>query len=1109
MVAFDQGDNNDWILSGWRETNLTGQVEKVRRPLLFKGNPFATAIGAESIPIPSDNSLFEIRYDGFGRQVSIEENSPGFSQQELTRTRYFPLAIETRDAEQLKPGIHAKAFQRVEFDGHGRSIKTASHIENPIANDIITTVKYSPTGEPVNITRQHAGGTYRRSMEFDTLGRLMVNKEPNTGNNWRYVWDDAGRLVGTSDARGCGENFHYDGLGRLIGEDYSPCLASQAAYTPPNFVTDQVTGEGFETFYRYDRYEPDQISPEPSFNDESRFAKGNLVSVSDRGSHTRFNYDARGRVRRISRQVAKPEGVDSASPYAPHWFTSRLDYDLGDRLTRRTTGVDVAELLLNGSSEERYAYSPRGQLFGINSSYGAIVKSITYDPDGAPKQIVYGDRRSTTANFDYDSRRRLTRYKLVTPYSPVLQQLPIIHFDYRFSTYDEVGNPLMIEDQSSPPRLPSEASPVRTRQMQYDDLYRLTQIDSAYSNSSGIAPWRSPFDAEISAGDRHPLPLRALPTRIKQQTFNYDGLGNLTASSDDLSARYDRSLGSNLGYGTLNNGPNQLRSGEGLQVLYDAAGNLTELKLERPGSCPTGAADQCTQWFAYDWDEVGQLARARRWDFDGNTLRPPAAPDAPPSEQPLSDALPSEKPLSDALPSEKPSWDLNYAYSQGARVRKSATDPADLTQHTLEVFDTLRLEHTPFDPVDGSYTVKPDNVQVYPGGMAHAFWDAAIVMHLIVGDHLGSSSVVINHDTSKLVERTTYQPYGAVESDYRPDKWKSFREPYKFTGKEEDIEVGATYFGARYYQPYLGRFMSADPLTIHGLGSDLNPYAYVGGHVTSAVDPLGLRMDEVPCTGGESACYEIIDEPPSNRPQDASMQADRGEAMASRADTRQPTSFVRGDVSTSSPPQKSSVGAKWQRAVKQGLIEGAKAGAWALVDPFMVHRTFVNDGLTVFDPSASTVSKGVAGGGIVLSFIPLVGELKIPAIRLARIFTSAASSAELAHEISSIGGPGFGQTIAILETSEGVRLAGGGGRDLSVAQRIYAITHGLVPVKLARAHAEWTVLEGALANGLNPLRGVTTIGICFTCAEQLPTAFGFVIEAIEGERAFTVLPAAR
>jgi RHS repeat-associated protein len=101
--------------------------------------------------------------------------------------------------------------------------------------------------------------------------------------------------------------------------------------------------------------------------------------------------------------------------------------------------------------------------------------------------------------------------------------------------------------------------------------------------------------------------------------------------------------------------------------------------------------------------------------------------------------------------------------------------------------------------------------------------------------------------TSELVERTTYEAYGNTESDYRPGRWKNFHEDYKFTGKEEDIEVGLQFFGYRYYAPALNRWISADPLTIHGLGADLNAYAYVNGHVLKATDPLGLCPKNTSC----------------------------------------------------------------------------------------------------------------------------------------------------------------------------------------------------------------------------------------------------------------------
>nr|WP_256327749.1 RHS repeat-associated core domain-containing protein [Nitrosospira sp. Nl5] len=883
VLNFDLEAGDKWSLSGWEQRNAADKVINTRRSWLFFGDPTRVATQAISPQVPQENVSFEHRYDDFGRAVSLWK-AGGATSHELLRKAYFPLATETRDAEQLKAGPHGSAFARSEIDGFGRTKRNLAHVEYPHLENVITEVEYSPAGEPKAISRIHAGGTYQRTMRYDTLGRLVLNMEPNTGNNWRYVWDGAGRLVGTSDARGCGVNLYYDGLGRVRGKDYSPCLPSHVAYTVPNLGT----GAGLEAFYQYDTYETGQVSPEVGFNDNPNYALGNLVAVRDRGSHTRFNYDARDRVRRISRQIANPEGINSNSPYAPHWFISRMDYELDDQLARRTTGVDIEDFLMNGTSEERYSYLPNRRLLGIDSSYGTIVKEMSYDVEAAPTRIIYGDKTGTTQTFAYDEWRRLSRHKLSNPLSPFSGSFfekwaSIGHFDYRYS-YDDAGNPLSILDEShrfSFQGLPSNAKPVLRRNMKYDDHYRLTSIDYSYRDSSNInwdgasSPWQSPFEAETKANDRRPIPQRELSSRIGQQTFQYDGMGNITGWEDDLKARFDRSLGTGLGYGTAQDGPNQLRTGEGLNVRYDPTGNLSELKIERPGKCLGGEGNKCAQWFLYDWNEVGQLVRARRWDFDGNKL-------------PVAD--------SPAGPSfGKPTWDISYSYSLESRVIKSATDAPGLTTHSLKIFDTFRIDRAAFNSIDGNYQVKPENVHVYMGGIGHAFWDddtvphqgpdSRVGMHLIIGDHLGSSSIAINHASSKLVELTTYQPYGAVENDYRPSIWKGFREPYKFTGKEEDIEVGVTYFGARYYQANLGRFMSADPRTVHGFGSDLNPYAYVKGRVASSTDPMGLEMVEVGCTGGEQACYEIIDAPSSDPP-------DRG-AMASQPGTRQMISLVR------------------------------------------------------------------------------------------------------------------------------------------------------------------------------------------------------------------------
>src|SRR5690606_17730396 len=110
-----------------------------------------------------------------------------------------------------------------------------------------------------------------------------------------------------------------------------------------------------------------------------------------------------------------------------------------------------------------------------------------------------------------------------------------------------------------------------------------------------------------------------------------------------------------------------------------------------------------------------------------------------------------------------------------------------------------------------------------------------------LGDHLGSTSVVLDKATGEVVERSTFQGYGGAESDYRPERWKGFREDYRFTGKEGDVEVGLQYFGFRYLNPLLGRWVSADPLAVHAPGdADLSLWAYVAGRTLKNTDPLGL-----------------------------------------------------------------------------------------------------------------------------------------------------------------------------------------------------------------------------------------------------------------------------
>jgi RHS repeat-associated protein len=70
--------------------------------------------------------------------------------------------------------------------------------------------------------------------------------------------------------------------------------------------------------------------------------------------------------------------------------------------------------------------------------------------------------------------------------------------------------------------------------------------------------------------------------------------------------------------------------------------------------------------------------------------------------------------------------------------------------------------------------------------------------------------------------------------------------------------VGLQYFGKRYLNPLLGRWISADPLAIHAPGqADLNVYAYVSGSVLKNVDPVGLEEKAAGAAAGASGTEAI------------------------------------------------------------------------------------------------------------------------------------------------------------------------------------------------------------------------------------------------------------
>ena len=94
-------------------------------------------------------------------------------------------------------------------------------------------------------------------------------------------------------------------------------------------------------------------------------------------------------------------------------------------------------------------------------------------------------------------------------------------------------------------------------------------------------------------------------------------------------------------------------------------------------------------------------------------------------------------------------------------------------------------------------------------------------------DGLGSV-VAISDANGEIVERYEYDVFGRsivhtgagadgiwMTADDVTDSKSALDNPFMFTGRRYDAETGLYYYRARYYNAYIGRFMSADPIAMY------------------------------------------------------------------------------------------------------------------------------------------------------------------------------------------------------------------------------------------------------------------------------------------------------
>jgi RHS repeat-associated protein len=305
-------------------------------------------------------------------------------------------------------------------------------------------------------------------------------------------------------------------------------------------------------------------------------------------------------------------------------------------------------------------------------------------------------------------------------------------------------------------------------------------------------------------------------------TYTYDRLGRLT--------------------GTLR--PN----GTANQIAHDAANQLTSIK--------ESAGGKLINYLAFQYDAASQIKSRLRaplvntgWqhptltatydddnrlltangqpvthDADGNMTRSVGTlPTSPNTAVDLT--YNSRNQLTSAA-------GTTYTYDAEGR-RRTLTDATGTTRDTIDPSGKLLVRTHP----NGTKTY-----YVYGLGLLYEAnqADTTKTYHF---DQVGST-LLRTDDSGKVIGQAEYSAYGLTF-------WKhgDMATPFLYNGQAgvQTDSNGLLNMRARYYSPYLMRFLNADPI---GFGGGSNWFAYADGNPISLSDPFGLCAGRNACTGG-------------------------------------------------------------------------------------------------------------------------------------------------------------------------------------------------------------------------------------------------------------------
>jgi RHS repeat-associated protein len=466
------------------------------------------------------------------------------------------------------------------------------------------------------------------------------------------------------------------------------------------------------------------------------------------------------------------------------------------------------------------------------------VANIDYDAKGQRQHIDYKNGASTF--YDYDpltfrltqlfTGRNAAAFPGDDPQPPLAgwpgRQVQNLHY-----TYDPAGNITHIQDDAQQTVYFKNKRVEPSNDYTYDALYRLIQATGReHLGQGGVSIAHSHNDA-----------------------------GRVRVLSADAAGRFAPNDGNAMGMYIE-------------RYVYDAVGNF--LQMQHRGSDPvlpgwTRAYDYAEASLIEDGSGGALLKTSNR--LTRTTLNPNGA--NPPQVEPyLHDThgnLVRMPHLGSGLPGPNMHWDYKdqlrradlggggaayYVYdASGQRVRKVWGKAPGLTEERIYLggFEIFRKHGGPIG--SNTATLERETLHVMDDKQRIALVETRTLdtagndqaptraIRYQFGNHLGSAGLELD-DQAQIISYEEYTPYGSTSYQAVRSQTETPKR-YRYTGKERDEESGFYYHGARYYAPWLGRWVSCDPA---GLVDGTNLYKYASNSPIRLNDPSGRDPQDAP-----------------------------------------------------------------------------------------------------------------------------------------------------------------------------------------------------------------------------------------------------------------------